>query len=584
MRTPRLSSNERGIALITVLLLALALAAMTFGAAMVSMNGRLIRTYGERLTVAEDGSLAGLEEGRSRLNGDKTLYPATGYTTLETGVAVRDAAGAVIPNLTRWTYAGPSGVSSGQYGVFGSIISVVQDNMNIRTVRRLEVNQESFAKYAYFTDIEPSNISFGPGDQIWGPVHSNDVLKIYSPGFAKFHDVTRTAMTVSGAAYGVFDKGYEQNVSPIPMPVTADATKLNTQATAGNLSFTGYVSATTGLARTRIEFVGLDLNGDGDTNEDDEGFIKVYQGAAGKEAFVVADRPSGAITTTTNCGDFNATYHVGFKATSAHAASGAHAQVNSLTDNSARCYLGGDATLTGGFAASTANGQWLAWGGAVDARVTALKGAEAPYFHPITRALNPNFKGVIYVSGDVAISGTVRARVTLASPNDIVIVDNVKQATDPSVGVCDDILGLFAAGDVVVADNLLNAPVNVSGSTYKTMRPVGNQDEYIHAVVLALNNFTVESYSTGPTTQEPCGAQAWGRGCLRLTGGIIQKTRGAVGTTGGTGNLKAYSYNACANTDPPPYFPTTGRFARNRFYELDPVGFNVTTWFTTYQQ
>jgi hypothetical protein len=298
----------------------------------------------------------------------------------------------------------------------------------------------------------------------------------------------------------------------------------------------------------------------------------------------VATRPSGAITTTTNCGDFNATYHVGFKATSAHATSGAHQQVNSLTDNSARCYLGGDATLTGGFVASTANGQWLAWGGAVDARVTALKGAEAPYFHPITRALNPSFKGVIYVSGDVAISGTVRARVTVASPNDIVIADNVKQATDPSVGVCDDILGLFGAGSIVVADNLLNAPVNVSGSTWKTMRPVGNQDEVIHAVVLALNIFTVENYNAGPSTPEPCGTQAWGRGCLRLTGGIIQNTRGAVGTTGGTGNLKAYSYNACALTDPPPYFPTTGRFAKNRFYELDPVGFNVTTWFNTYQQ
>jgi hypothetical protein len=57
-----------------------------------------------------------------------------------------------------------------------------------------------------------------------------------------------------------------------------------------------------------------------------------------------------------------------------------------------------------------------------------------------------------------------------------------------------------------------------------------------------------------------------------------------VGTTGGTGNLKRYSYNACALTEPPPYFPTTGHFARNRFYELNPVGFNVATWFATYQQ
>jgi hypothetical protein len=36
-------------------------------------------------------------------------------------------------------------------------------------------------------------------------------------------------------------------------------------------------------------------------------------------------------------------------------------------------------------------------------------------------------------------------------------------------------------------------------------------------------------------------------------------------------------------TDPPPYFPTTGRFARNRVYELDPRNFNVATWFAANQ-
>jgi hypothetical protein len=32
---------------------------------------------------------------------------------------------------------------------------------------------------------------------------------------------------------------------------------------------------------------------------------------------------------------------------------------------------------------------------------------------------------------------------------------------------------------------------------------------------------------------------------------------------------------------PPPYFPTTGRFQDNRYIELDPVGFNDTTYFKT---
>jgi hypothetical protein len=70
-----------------------------------------------------------------------------------------------------------------------------------------------------------------------------------------------------------------------------------------------------------------------------------------------------------------------------------------------------------------------------------------------------------------------------------------------------------------------------------------------------------------------------GRGCLFLTGGIIQEARGAVGLSSVEGFSKRYSYDRCAVVNPPPYFPTTGRFNDNRYYELDPVGFNVTTLF-----
>jgi hypothetical protein len=54
-----------------------------------------------------------------------------------------------------------------------------------------------------------------------------------------------------------------------------------------------------------------------------------------------------------------------------------------------------------------------------------------------------------------------------------------------------------------------------------------------------------------------------------------------VGTTGGsngtTGYVKAYSYDRCAATNPPPYFPTTGRFTDNRYFEINPVGFSAPT-------
>lgn len=584
--------NERGIALITVLLLSVALTALALGAAMISMNAGLIRRYGERLSVVDDGAVAGLEEARSALNGTVGLYPDSGYIQMENGVAVRNSAGAVIPGLTRSTWAGPSGVSSGQYGVFGSIISVVSDPTNIKVVRRLEVNQESFAKYAYFTDNEGSGICFGGGDNIFGPVHSNDDFCIYSSG-ARFRDLLRTAGTISGVGYGTFDKGYETGVSQIPMPSTADLTKLKNQAAIGNTSFPGFTTGGAGEARTRIEFVALDLNGDGDTTDDDEGFIRVYQGTSGNEEYVSGTRYSPIdAAANKNCGDFTGSgTHAGHTVAANFLAVADHGSTlrdNAINHSSARCYLGGDPVLTGGVLVGTtpgAMGAWLPWGGAIDARVTALVGAARDeFYHPITRLLNPNFKGVIYVEGKVGISGTVRARVTLASPNNIIILDNVKQSIDPSVGVCNDLLGIFSGQDIVVSDNMLNAPVTNQAGNLQTMRPVGNGDEFIHGVVLALGIFTVQNYNTGPGDFEDCQGTDWGRGCLNLTGGIIQSTRGAVGTTGGTGNLKRYSYNSCAVTDPPPYFPTTGHFARNRFYEINPVGFNVATWFATYQQ
>lgn len=585
--------NERGIALITVVLLSVALSALALGAAMISMNAGLIRRYGQRVAVAEDAALAGLEEGRSRLNGTANLYPDSGYITLETNAAVTNASGAVIPGLTRTTWAGPSGVSSGQFGVFGSIISLVTDNTNIRVLRRLEVNQESFAKYAYFSDSEGAGICFGGGDQIWGPVHSNDDICIYSSG-ARFRDLVRVGGAITGAGYGTFDKGYETGVTLIPMPTTADLTKLQAQAALGNTSFTGYTTGGTGQPRTRIEFVALDLNNDGDITDEDEGFIRVFQGASGAEAYVAASRYSPMDgTANKNCGDFvTSGVHAGHTATANFLAVGNHGtsttRTAAMNHATAKCYLGGDPGLFNGTFTVTppgSVGSWLAWGGAIDSRVTAKVGATAAqYLHPISRALNPNFKGVIYVSGKVGISGTVRGRVTIAAPNDIIILDNLKQATDPSVGVCDDIVGLFSGTNVMVADNMLNAPIQRPNAAWATVRPVGNGDEVIHAVVLALNIFTVQNYSTGPTDVEDCQTTNWGRGCLFLTGGIIQQTRGAVGTTAGTGSLKRYSYNSCALTDPPPYFPTTGHFARNRFYELNPIGFNVATWFATYQQ
>jgi hypothetical protein len=452
-------------------------------------------------------------------------------------------------------------------------------------VRRGEIQQESFAKYAYFTDIEPSTISFGGGDQIFGPVHTNDYLKIYSSG-ATFWGPVTTAKTVQGAAYGTFAQGYKENVAPIPMPSTADLNKLKAQATAGNTAFTSSTAGTSGQATMRIEFVAIDLDGDGQVNGDNEGFIRVYKSTSANGAgasWVTADLPSSGtgLQKSVNCGHTETSGL--FNVFNNHGTSGSDKWQNAVVSPGRRCYLGGAPELSNGFVANDGSGAWQAWPGAVSGLLAARP--DKAYLFPITRALNPNFKGVIFVTGKVVLSGVLRGRVTVAATDEIIIGDDLTYATDPGAGTCNDIMGLFSGTDVVIADNTINSPVDAKGDgNYYTFDE--SRDEFIHAVVLALSNFTVENYdaptSLNARTAEACEGNNWGRGCLYLTGGIIQSQRGAVGTiwsTGGTGYVKRYSYDACAYTSPPPYFPTTGVFARGRYYEVDPVGFDVAAYY-----
>ena len=221
-------------------------------------------------------------------------------------------------------------------------------------------------------------------------------------------------------------------------------------------------------------------------------------------------------------------------------------------------------------------GSWLQWGGAVSPLLAGRP--DAAYLFPLSRQLNPNFKGVVFVEGNVVVSGTLRGRVTMAATGDIIIGDDILYVTDPSIGTCEDILGMFAGDDVIVADNSLNAPVR-RGSGYPYYTYDDTKDEYIQGIVLALSNFTVENYSSGSTSAEWCENKRWGRGCLYLTGGIIQEARGAVGTTSGTGGLKRYAYDKCGATAPPPYYPTTGHFARGQQYIVDPQGFDIGSLF-----
>lgn len=630
--------DERGIALLTTLLVAFAVSAIAIAAVMMTLNATLIGKNSERVSVLDAVALTGLEEARSRLNKTSSLYPTVGFTTWENNVAVRDASDAVIPKVYRSTYIGPSGITSGQYGVVGSIITVARDSFGNAAVRRLEVNQESFSKFAYFTNFETDTASntivFGNGDQLRGPVHSNDLMRIAgspTPAATFFNQVTTANASINNQSNATFGVPPILSAPRIPMPTVADLAKLDSLAVVGNARFAGSTAGDAGEARTRIQFLTIDL---GVANGGVRGFFRVYQGAAvaNSEAFVSASLPT---TTTTagsylelsrNCGDINLlTFKPAFDHdTTQLNPSHNHGIVGTTNANkiarrdsslvaggipvrTVRCYLGGDSILTAPgtganwlTAGHVDGGSWVQAPAGIQAALAALGAVitgrnDANYLFPLARQWNANFKGVIYVAGKVILDGIIHGRVTVAASGNIIFGDDITYFEPTATKDCafGDIAGYFSGQSIIVSNNTLNAPQTLNNNGSLNAAPAGTfrsyaptNEETIHGFFLTLKTFGAEENGLGSNTDQDCligGTFQAGRGCLRTYGGIIQERRGAVGLTSGVGYTKRYEYDACGATNPPPYYPTTGVFVRNRFYELDPTRFSVAGWFAANQ-
>jgi hypothetical protein len=372
----------------------------------------------------------------------------------------------------------------------------------------------------------------------------------------------------------------------------------------------------------RIELVAANMNPseDNDVMDEDEGFVRVYRA----HALTGSDYVRGDFTSS-NCGDWHRTVVNGpwkFYPAAIHNTAWFVADIGALDANASthstasfatimtpvngrpapRCFLGGDPHLVaierndpvrwpdpkdrekGGqdttFTAVGTRGEWLSWPGAVDPKVAPRY--DAAQLFPLYRQYNTGTKQVITVKGTVGLSGVLRGRITMyALDGHIVLLDDTRYASDPKDGDCSDILGLIASKDIVVADNALNTPQNANGRRNFD----DTKDFNLHAVMMALGtSFRVEDYNVGVAHVNGCEGTKVERGCLYLAGGIIQQARGAVGFTvsgGATGFSKRYSYDRCASREGPPYYPTTGRYSDNRYYEVDPVGFDVAQLFKT---
>ena len=102
--------------------------------------------------------------------------------------------------------------------------------------------------------------------------------------------------------------------------------------------------------------------------------------------------------------------------------------MTAIRDPLLHCFLGSD-ELSGNVHGSEPGKGWQKRNWTLSHPVINAR-ADRDYLFPITREMNPNFKGVIHVNGDVAISGTVR-RVTIAASGDIIIAATCAMRSTP---------------------------------------------------------------------------------------------------------------------------------------------------------
>ncbi len=298
--------NRQGSAIFMVLVLTMALAALATSAVLLTSGANLVTQYHDKQRTLRYAAQAALQAGISDLSNNPFVLPDSGYVQVASNAQLLAADSTTVPGIVYDLYAGPSGSASKQSGRFATLVAIAKDTARKQEfIRRVELNQETFARFAYFSENE-AGICFGSNDRIMGPLYTDDNLAVCgSPQKADFMDSVWTGGTVSPQpvpAQDTFYKGYQQNQPNISLPSTAKLNTLFTLAAAGGTEFfTPNVAAdSTSQILSRLEYAAYDLNGDGDSTDANEGYVRFYVAqptvkSMGKPGYTLAKKDSIAI-------------------------------------------------------------------------------------------------------------------------------------------------------------------------------------------------------------------------------------------------------------------------------------------------
>ncbi len=458
---------------------------------------------------------------RTPPGGTANLYPyGANWITMPTGsyeVYIVPDAGNAMAWQKRYTLVGTGKDKSG----------------HATRIVKVQVQQQSFALYSYFTDQEVSSISGGTiwfisQDRLYGPVHTND----------QFHINWDTSAT-NPIFYGT--------VSSTNKTVSWQPSAPNTDAKWAKVLQGGQDALT-----TSTDNIVLPSASDLQKN-------KAWGNTSGfpSTAGVYVPHTGSAILPQPNDSGI---YIVGDTTSVTFSLNGTVGQTVTVVYGSGSSYK--RSVVNTNMSASTT--QVLAYTGS---------SSSGPWTLQTTSNYTGLPNGVIYDTGNIAsLSGVLADNVQsggqittrnawtvctdIANNKNVTITGDLKYKTsdDPNSSEF-SAQNLTAACLGLVANNII---VDTGSGTS------ANQSIHIDGTLFASGSFydndwqlghkgTTSNYQSGDTIP-----------AITTSGGIIQAKRGPVGSFSGssivTGYSKNYSYDPRMADNPPPYFPTTGQF------------------------
>ncbi len=207
---------------------------------------------------------------------------------------------------------------------------------------------------------------------------------------------------------------------------------------------------------------------------------------------------------------------------------------------------------------------------------TVRQDAERTYLFPLAKPNNLASKGVIhFTAGPIFTSGVLRGYVTLYVLGRVGLIDDLTYDQNPATAICRNFLGIIGRDNIMIADNALNRPKPINTSTGAAYL-MGTPHYTLHGITMSLTGTVgVENYAGNKQTSPSitCGTgNTTSGGCINQTGGVIEQVISATYAGSGTGLRENRSVDPCQKTNRrPPFFPQTGRYLDNKYFEIDPV-------------